>query len=87
MYCRLKREELASMTSDSAEDMLRKLEESAKRELQKSEKFDADTALYDASKLSSTRQKVIITVQDKKGTKQFRLYMVMTLPPNILSLH
>lgn len=72
---RLKREELASMTSDSAEDMLRKLEESAKRELQKSEKFDADTALYDASKLSSTRQKVIITVQDKKGTKQFRLYM------------
>lgn len=71
---RLKREELVSLTSDSA-DMLRKLEESAKRELQKSEKSDADIAVCDASKLSTTRQKVIITVQDKKERKQFRLYM------------
>lgn len=72
---RLKREQLVSLTSDSAEDVLRKLEESAKRELQKSEESNADTAVCDASKLSSTRQKVTVTVQDKNGSKQFRLYM------------
>ncbi|KAH9306383.1 hypothetical protein KI387_010787 [Taxus chinensis] len=70
---RLRREELVSLTTESTEDMLRKMEESSKKELQKAANSDLNTAGSEALKSSATRKKIVVSVQDDKGSKQFRI--------------
>eukprot|EP01018_Ginkgo_biloba_P028189 Gb_32180 [translate_table: standard] len=72
---RLKREELMSLTTESTEEMLHELGDSTKKERLKSIMSNADTRGYDAIKPPCTRKKIIITIQNKEGGKQFRIYV------------
>ncbi|KAL8052918.1 hypothetical protein ABFX02_05G036600 [Erythranthe guttata] len=72
---RLKRQELASF-AQSAEEMVRAVEESVRKDL--------DAALQSSPKSvakepveppPSDREKLVISIQDKDGLKQFRVYM------------
>lgn len=77
MFCvrRLKKQELASC-AQSAEDVLRAVEESVKRELQSSMQSSLEVVADQPSKLNSERAKIVISIQDKDGPKQFRVYSV-----------
>ncbi|XP_057961971.1 uncharacterized protein LOC131153580 [Malania oleifera] len=71
---RLKKQELVSFTQ-SAEDVLRTVEESAKRELAGSLQSSLESDGNKTSKPHSERVKIVISMQDKDGLKQFRIYM------------
>lgn len=73
------------MFAQSAKDLLKDVEESAKRELRaiegsaKRELNGAFGAVAKSQKAaSSERPKIVITVQDKDGEKQFRIFRVST---------
>lgn len=79
LITRLKKQELASF-SRSAEDVMRDVIESAKKELNSSEKSDGPEAQVEKpAKPNVDRPKILISVQDKDGHKQFRMYKVMAL--------
>ncbi|XP_041013599.1 uncharacterized protein LOC121256880 [Juglans microcarpa x Juglans regia] len=71
---RLKKQELVSF-AQSAEDLLRAVEESAKRELGNSRQSSLEAVSDQPSKPSCERVKIVISIQDKDGLKQFRIYM------------
>ncbi|KAK4733855.1 hypothetical protein R3W88_008116 [Solanum pinnatisectum] len=70
---RLKKKELASF-AQSAKDELRDVEESVKRDLSASLHSLQDSVTEMPSKPSTDRVKMVISIQDKDGTKQFRVY-------------
>ncbi|XP_015067576.1 uncharacterized protein LOC107012289 isoform X2 [Solanum pennellii] len=73
---RLKKKELASF-AQSAKDELRDVEESVKRDLSASLHSLQDSVADIPSKPSKTstdRVKMVISIQDKDGMKQFRVY-------------
>ncbi|KAH0687986.1 hypothetical protein KY284_018539 [Solanum tuberosum] len=70
---RLKKKELASF-AQSAKDELRDVEESVKRDLSASLHSLQDSVAEMPSKPSTDRVKMVISIQDKDGTKQFRVY-------------
>ncbi|KAK3189376.1 hypothetical protein Dsin_028937 [Dipteronia sinensis] len=76
---RLKKQELLSVVNSSAEDVLREMDESAKRKSGSSLQASLETLLAavaeQPSKPPCERLKIVIQVQDKDGTKQFRMYM------------
>lgn len=72
---RLMKQELLSC-AQSAEDILRDIEESAKGEVGKSLQPSLDAIADQPSRPHNERAKIVISVQDKDGLKQFRIYMV-----------
>ncbi|CAN4128381.1 unnamed protein product [Withania somnifera] len=70
---RLKKKELASF-AQSAKDELRDVEESLKRDLSASLHSLQDSVAELPSKPSTERAKMVISIQDKDGVKQFRVY-------------
>lgn len=72
---RLQKELLISLTTGSTDDMLREIEESTKKELQKATNPDLHSVGSEALKSSTTRRKIVVSIQDKKGSKQFRIYV------------
>lgn len=76
--CRLKKQELVSF-AESAKNLLQTVEESAKRELDDSLQTSLDAVSEKTSKPPSDRAKIVISIQDKDGLKQFRVYMVYTI--------
>ncbi|KAL4178985.1 hypothetical protein AMTRI_Chr13g117870 [Amborella trichopoda] len=74
MELRLRRQELASLAAQSADEVLRKLEESARSELHHSFESGPEPQEPCSPKLPKEREKVVIAVQDKDGSKQFRTY-------------
>lgn len=70
---RLKKKELASF-AQSAKDELRDVEESVKRDLSASLHSLQDSVAELPSKPSTERAKIVISIQDKDGAKQFRIY-------------
>ncbi|CAK9151281.1 unnamed protein product [Ilex paraguariensis] len=71
---RLKKQELVSF-AQSAEDMLRTVEESIKRNLSSSMQSCLESVAEQPSKSSCERAKIVISIQDKDELKQFRVYM------------
>lgn len=70
---RLKRQELMSVT-ESAKDIVRSVEESVKRDLKTSMDSSFESPLEKPSKPAVERSKIVISIQDKDGQKQFRIY-------------
>ncbi|RVX12609.1 hypothetical protein CK203_011720 [Vitis vinifera] len=73
---RLKKQELL-LFAESAKDVLRTVEESAKRELGSSLQSSVESVASQPSKPPCERAKIVISIQDKDGLKQFRIYMVV----------
>ncbi|KAL6351000.1 hypothetical protein AAG906_031586 [Vitis piasezkii] len=71
---RLKKQELL-LFAESAKDVLRTVEESAKRELGSSLQSSVESVASQPSKPPCERAKIVISIQDKDGLKQFRIYM------------
>ncbi|XP_062145305.1 uncharacterized protein LOC133852553 [Alnus glutinosa] len=71
---RLRKQELVTF-AQSAEDVLRAVEESAKRELGSSMHSSLEAVTDQPSKPPCERVKIVISVQDKDGLKHFRMYM------------
>lgn len=71
---RLQRQELVSF-AQSAEDILRAVEETAKRDLTASLKSALESVVEMPSKPTVERAKIVISIQDKDGPKQFRVYL------------
>ncbi|KAG9448995.1 hypothetical protein H6P81_008960 [Aristolochia fimbriata] len=71
---RLKKKELASF-AQSVEEVLREVEEAARREVISSAKPAPGLKEETESKGKETRQKVVISIQDMDGLKSFRMYM------------
>lgn len=74
---RLKKQELASL-AQSAEDILRSVAASTKSHPSHLENFDMESGGQLPSK-KVYRKKIVISIQDKDGQKQFRMYMVILL--------
>ncbi|KAK1297902.1 hypothetical protein QJS10_CPB14g00237 [Acorus calamus] len=70
---RSKKQELASLLQ-SAEDVIRAAEEAAKKELNSSKDAVLESETDKAAKPRVERKKVVISIQDKDGLKQFRVY-------------
>ncbi|MQM04614.1 hypothetical protein Taro_037416, partial [Colocasia esculenta] len=71
---RLKKQELASFTR-SAEDVMRTVIESAKREIGSRVKSDdLEAEVKEAVKPKVDRPKILISIQDKDGHKEFRVF-------------
>ncbi|KAI3502582.1 hypothetical protein L1887_30737 [Cichorium endivia] len=70
---RLKKQELMSFT-ESAKDMFKTVEESVKRNLKASMDSSSESPIEKPSKPAVERQKIVISIQDKDGLKQFRVY-------------
>ncbi|KAK1299014.1 hypothetical protein QJS10_CPB14g00221 [Acorus calamus] len=68
-----KKQELASLLQ-SAEDVIRAAEEAAKKELNSSKDAVLESETDKAAKPRVERKKVVISIQDKDGLKQFRVY-------------
>lgn len=68
---REKKQELASIISESADDILKSVTASAKSNIGVSGKCDVESR--DESS-NTDRKKILISVQDKDGQKQFRMY-------------
>lgn len=73
--CRLKKQELLSFTQ-SAKDVLRAVEESSKREVASMLQSTIESVASQPSNPPSERAKIVISIQDKDGLKQFRIFMV-----------
>ncbi|RDX82250.1 hypothetical protein CR513_36987 [Mucuna pruriens] len=72
---RLKKLELASF-AESAKKLLQDVEESSKMESYNSLQSSVDDGVDEKSLEHSERAKIVISVQDKDGTKQIRMFMV-----------
>ncbi|KAI3699072.1 hypothetical protein L2E82_43087 [Cichorium intybus] len=70
---RLKKQELMSFT-ESAKDMFKTVEESVKRNLKASMDSSSESPIEKPLKPAVERQKIVISIQDKDGLKQFRVY-------------
>ncbi|XP_020251709.1 uncharacterized protein LOC109829052 [Asparagus officinalis] len=70
---RLKKQELASL-AQSAEDILRTVTASTRRDISNPEKIDLE-AIKELPSKKVDRKKIVISIQDKDGQKQFRMYM------------
>ncbi|KVH96265.1 uncharacterized protein LOC112528433 [Cynara cardunculus var. scolymus] len=70
---RLKKQELMSFT-ESAKDMLRSVEEAVKRDLTSSMNSACENPTGKPSKPAIERPKIVISIQEKDGLKQFRIY-------------
>ncbi|KAL6186535.1 hypothetical protein ACLB2K_042655 [Fragaria x ananassa] len=71
---RLQKQELASFT-ESAENVVRAVEESVRQELLSSIQSSEDATAAPIPKPQVERNKVVISIQDKDESKQFRIYM------------
>lgn len=67
--------ELESFT-ESAKDLVQSVEESVIRDLKTSMDSASETPVEKPSKVAVERPKVVISIQDKEGLKQFRIYTV-----------
>ncbi|ONK81385.1 uncharacterized protein A4U43_C01F28510 [Asparagus officinalis] len=72
-FNRLKKQELASL-AQSAEDILRTVTASTRRDISNPEKIDLE-AIKELPSKKVDRKKIVISIQDKDGQKQFRMYM------------
>jgi hypothetical protein len=73
---RLKRQELAALAAQSAEDILRNVEEAVRREPKTSRKSSSPIRILDEpTKPPCERVKIVISIQDKNELKQFRVYV------------
>ncbi|KAL9453313.1 hypothetical protein AB3S75_009006 [Citrus x aurantiifolia] len=70
---RLKKQELVSF-SKSANDVIRAVEESVKRKLDSSMPAALEAESEKVSKPAIERAKIVVSIQDKGGLKQFRVY-------------
>lgn len=70
---RLKKQEIASF-AESAKNLLKDVEESSKVEISDSLQYSVDVVKEKSSE-HSERAKILISVQDKAGTKQIRMFM------------
>ncbi|XP_072963644.1 uncharacterized protein [Typha angustifolia] len=70
---RLKKQELASFAR-SAQDVLKDLVETARKELDRARKPAEEGIMDMPSKPKVERQKIVISIQDTDGQKQFRIY-------------
>ncbi|KAK7390896.1 hypothetical protein VNO78_19082 [Psophocarpus tetragonolobus] len=70
---RLKKQELASF-AESAKQLLKDVEDSSKLEINNSLESSVD-AVVEKNSECSEREKIVISVQDKDGTKQIRMFM------------
>ncbi|KAK4423522.1 hypothetical protein Salat_1935000 [Sesamum alatum] len=71
---RLKRAELASL-AQSAEEVVRAVEESVRKDLSASLQYSPKSDTKQPLEPPHEREKLVISIQDKDGTKQFRVYM------------
>ncbi|KAJ0971588.1 hypothetical protein J5N97_019547 [Dioscorea zingiberensis] len=71
---RLQKQELASF-AQSAEDVLREVMESAKRKIQSAEKTVVVLDAEKPAKPQVERQKIVISIQDRNGQRQYKIYM------------
>lgn len=71
----MKKKELESF-AQSAEDVLRAVEESVKLQLGSSMQSSLEAVADQPLKPTCERVKIVISIQDKDGTKQFRIYTV-----------
>ncbi|KAL6190368.1 hypothetical protein ACLB2K_036766 [Fragaria x ananassa] len=71
---RLQKQELASF-AESAENVVRAVEESVRQELLSSVQTSPDATAAPPPKPQVERDKVVISIQDKDECKQFRVYM------------
>ncbi|KAJ0830893.1 putative Rad60/SUMO-like domain, Ubiquitin-like domain superfamily [Helianthus annuus] len=70
---RQKRQELLSFT-ESTDDMVRTVEENVKRDLKTSTNLEPESPIEKHTKPVVERPKIVISIQDKDGPKQFRVY-------------
>ncbi|KDO76866.1 hypothetical protein CISIN_1g0274921mg, partial [Citrus sinensis] len=70
---RLKKQELVSFAK-SADDVIRAVEESVKRKLDSSMPAALEAESEKVSKPAIERAKIVVSIQDKGGLKQFRVY-------------
>lgn len=72
---RLKKQELTSLTQ-SAEDVLREVEEAARKQLTDSIEFslESEDAVKESKPLDD-RKKIVISIQGKEGLNKYRVYM------------
>ncbi|KAK3031560.1 hypothetical protein RJ639_036359, partial [Escallonia herrerae] len=71
---RLQKQELMSF-AQSAQEVLRTVEESVRRDLEATKQSSSESIPENPSKPASERPKIVISIQDKTGLKQFRVYM------------
>ncbi|XP_020547632.1 NFATC2-interacting protein isoform X1 [Sesamum indicum] len=71
---RLKRAELASL-AQSAEEVVRAVEESVRKDLSASLQSSPKSDTKQPSEPPPDKEKLVISIQDKDGLKQFRVYM------------
>ncbi|KAL8248548.1 hypothetical protein R6Q59_005416 [Mikania micrantha] len=71
---RLKKQELLSFT-ESTKDMVRTVEDFVKRDFKTLMSSDYDSPIEKPSKPAVERPKIVVSIQDKDGLKQFRIYM------------
>ncbi|KAI7725380.1 hypothetical protein M8C21_015950 [Ambrosia artemisiifolia] len=70
---RLKKQELLLFT-ESAKDMVRTIEETFKRDLKTSLNSECESPIEKPIKPAVERPKIVISIQDKGGLQQFRIY-------------
>ncbi|KZV37933.1 hypothetical protein F511_17705 [Dorcoceras hygrometricum] len=71
---RLKKQELASF-AQSAEELVQAVEESVRKNLHSSSQYSPRSATKETVEPPPERKKLVISIQDKDGLKQFRVYM------------
>lgn len=81
--CRLKKQELAEFAK-SAKEVLRSVEESVKRDFNSSSQPAVVSTADQPSKPPCERAKIIISIQEKEGVKQFRVYKVPFFCRNLM---
>ncbi|KAJ0447660.1 putative Rad60/SUMO-like domain, Ubiquitin-like domain superfamily [Helianthus annuus] len=69
----LKKQELLSFT-ESAKDIVQTIEETVKRDLNTSLNSEFESPVEKPSKPAVERPKIVISIQDKDGLKQFQTY-------------
>lgn len=74
--CRLKKQELVSFAK-SADDVIRAVEESVKRKLDSPMPAALEAESEKVSMPAIERAKIVVSIQDKGGLKQFRVYAVL----------
>lgn len=82
--CRKKKQELVSF-AQSAKELFQTDEDSTKSALDNSLQTSLDGVSEKASKCPTERVKIVISIQDRDGLKQFRVYMVCTISIYILA--
>uniref|UniRef100_A0A251RVR2 Putative rad60/SUMO-like domain, Ubiquitin-related domain protein n=1 Tax=Helianthus annuus TaxID=4232 RepID=A0A251RVR2_HELAN len=73
LLLKLKKQELLSFT-ESAKDIVQTIEETVKRDLNTSLNSEFESPVEKPSKPAVERPKIVISIQDKEGLKQFQTY-------------